>query len=167
MGWRAGRATFSTTRPAFFFVSIRSVVNSLFAKISISVIFTPMNQSTRDKLRAATLGAKNNFQKKVVTINGESFELRQMSIRDRSEVRALTVDENGFSDPYAFNVRSVIRCTYAPETGEKVFEDADFEALMDLPADSFMDLLVAEMAKMINVSTDTEKKHSKTSRKSG
>ena len=118
----------------------------------------------RDTLRQATLGAKKHFRKEIVEFNGQEFEIRQPTIKSRSELRAkcTTVTKDGVSfDTFEFLVWSVIQNTYVPNTDERVFDDTDYNVLVENPTGGFMDKFSEIASKLLNVDTETKKKFSK------
>ena len=75
-----------------------------------------MNNS-RDVLRSATLGSKRVFAKEVIEFAGHQFEIRQPTIKQRSELRkkCTSISPNGVEfNMFDFLVWSVIYNTYVP-----------------------------------------------------
>jgi hypothetical protein len=105
--------------------------------------------SKRDALRSKTVGAKKNFRTQIVTVDGEPVEVRQLSVRDRLDVYNRST-KNGQLDPLQFQIWSVIATCYVPETNEKLFEDADYDSLMDQPTGGFVDTLSEAAVNMLN-----------------
>ncbi len=103
--------------------------------------------SLKNKLRNATIGKPPKFRSEIITIEGEEFEIRQPSMETKAELMRKSKLRFGTSeqdqmeriDILALQVWSVIYCTYVPDTDEKVFSAADFDALKAMPTGSFVD----------------------------
>ena len=119
--------------------------------------------TTLEKLRAKTLGKSKSFKKELIEIEGEKFELRQPTVRQRGEIRkrCTSIDGKNFDfDMFEFMIQCVIACTYVPDTDEKVFSDEDYQALQELPAGGWLDDLSEKAIELCNVKGDVEKKNS-------
>lgn len=119
--------------------------------------------STRDRLRAATLGEKRVFRRVEVEYGGNKFELRQPSIRMRQRMNSKCTDGKVFEFEM-FVLYAIIECTYVPGTDERVFGDADFDTIVDAPPGGFLDALIEAILPLLNVE-DERKKKSPTTRK--
>jgi starvation-inducible outer membrane lipoprotein len=104
--------------------------------------------SQRDALRSKTVGAPKNFRSKVVTVDGDDFEVRQLSVRGRLDVYNRST-KNGILDPLQFQIWAVIATCYVPGTAEKVFDDTDYDLLVDQPTGSFVDKLSEAAIEML------------------
>lgn len=105
-------------------------------------------------MRANTLGAKRDFKKEIVTIEGIEYEVRQPTLRERSDLRKRCSSISGETmkfDIFEFLIWAVIGFTYVPNTDEKVFEETDYDALSDLPAGGWFDELSEVASKLTNV----------------
>lgn len=125
-------------------------------------------QDLRDLLRAAAIGGNAEFKKETVEIDGNTFVIKQPSIKARGQVmdKCTTIGPDGksvFKMP-VFMLMSVIECTYTPE-GEKVFSEEDFDTLEAAPAGGVVDQLIGVATKMINVEVDSRKKPSQETQK--
>lgn len=108
-------------------------------------------------IRAALLGAKVEFASKEVTVCGIKVEVRQPSVKSRRDLfKRATID--GVMDSSEFMVWAVIYNTYVPNTEERVFEDTDYEALVERPVGGFMDQISESAAEMMNVEEGVEAK---------
>ena len=121
---------------------------------------------SKQKLRALTLGRKKTFEKRIIEIEGEKFEMRQPTIGQRGEIRNKSMkvgmhdgEETTF-DMFGFLICAVVELTHDPETGERVFSDEDYEELQSLPAGGWFDKLTKEAADLCNVQDDEVKKPS-------
>ena len=120
-----------------------------------------MSETQLEKLRRLTLGAKRDFKSELVEYDGEKFEIRQPTIKARSELRekCTTISDDGVQfDMFEFLVWAVIHNTYVPDTQYRVFEDTDYEALVQNPIGGFMDQFSEVAAKLVNVETASKKK---------
>lgn len=106
--------------------------------------------SKRDALRSKTVGAAKKFRTELVTVDGEEVEVRQLSVRDRLNVYNRST-KNGVLDPLQFQIWAVISTCYVPGTNEKLFEDADYDGLVDQPTGGFLDQLSEAAINMLNV----------------
>jgi len=113
----------------------------------------------RDKLRAITLGATKKFERKTVEIEGNVFEVRQPTLKERGAFRkkamTLKTDEAGDSqadfDIFEFQVQAVMGLTLVPDSDEKVFEEADRESFESSPCGGWFDKLAAVASELCNV----------------
>lgn len=112
--------------------------------------------SVRDQIRAATLGEKSEFRSEVVKYNGVEVEVRQPSVKARKELFKRCMDEAGRVDTMEFLTWSVIYNTYVPNSNELVFEDTDYDAMVEKPAGGFMDQFGEVAARVMNVEEDED-----------
>jgi len=105
--------------------------------------------SKRDAIRSRTVGGKKNFKTEIVTVDGEEIEVRQLSVRDRLDVYNRS-SKNGVLDPLQFQIWAVIATCYVPGTKERLFEDTDYDSLIDQPTGSFVDQLSEAAINMLN-----------------
>ena len=108
----------------------------------------------RDRLLAST----PTFKSELVTITPDDkpmeVEIRQPSIAERAEIRDLCRKgdpDNAVFDLFAFLIWTVIKLTCVPGTTDRIFEDADYDALGKLPSGSWLDDLSEVASKMVNV----------------
>lgn len=109
-----------------------------------------MSTDARNKIRAATIGAKKNFRSEVVEYNGVEVEIRQPTVRARKTLYNECRDKDGNVDPMEFLVWCVVHCTYVPGTDDLVFEVGDHEAMLDQPAGSFVDQFGEKASELFN-----------------
>lgn len=108
----------------------------------------------KDKLRALTLGASKKFERKTVTIEGQDFEVKQPSLKERGEFRkkAMKISEDGTDfDIFEFQINAVMALTFVPGTEEKVFDSADRESFESAPCGGWFDKLAAVASELCNV----------------
>jgi len=119
-------------------------------------------KSMRDILRAKTVGAKKQFKSEIIEWNGEKFEIREPSVRQRAKILqasgAQSLDPNDI-DLAKFQTLAVIYCTYIPGTNERVFEEGDLEALMEMPSGTFVDDFAQIAFKYLNVQPEVAAKN--------
>lgn len=84
-----------------------------------------LEQTKRQVLRDKIFGSRNR-KRIVIDILGEKVELRQPSLGDLMDAR----EEKESKKVVA---RMIINYCYIPGTEERVFEDADVEAILALP----------------------------------
>lgn len=113
-----------------------------------------MAVNVRDAIRQKTVGAKAQFRTKVVEYEGLEVEFRQPNLRDRKALIARSRGESGEFDAVEFQVWAVILNTYVAGTNELVFEDTDYEVIMNSPSGGFVDIFAAEIAELLNVESD-------------
>lgn len=122
--------------------------------------------NVKDKLRNLTVGQAPKFRHEIINIEGEDFEIRQPSMKVKSELLRKSKMHFGGKeseqteklDFLALQVWSVIYCTYVPGTDEVVFTGADFEALSAQPAGSFVDKIATITTQLMHeVPTDDAK----------
>ena len=119
--------------------------------------------SNRDTLRKATLGATREFRKEIVEWGGQRFELRQPTIKARATLQSKCMKIAGKdvqTDTLNFMVWSVIQNTYVPGTDDLVFEDGDFDSLVEDPTGGFLDAFFEVAAELTNIDVAGAKKHS-------
>jgi hypothetical protein len=85
----------------------------------------------REALRKAVLDDKGLHS--TVEYNGIVFEMREPSVADGARIADAQRDgaEMSSMDSYKQLAQIVARCTYDPESGERVFDDSDIEALLE------------------------------------
>lgn len=129
--------------------------------------------NAKDKLRKLTLGAKRKFKIKIIEIgegegdDKEKFEVRQPTLRERSDLRkkCTNMNEDGIEfNLFEFLIWAVINHTFVPGTDEHVFTEEDYEALSNIPAGGWFDELSEAASELCNVggSDDAKKPSGKT-----
>jgi len=114
-----------------------------------------MSNEKRNKLRAKALGQKPVFQKELI----EGFEVRQPSLRDRSEIIKTVSDVEGKIDSEKFLTQCLINHIYVPDTDEKVFEIADIEAMISHPTGGLIDKLSQAAMRLFNIDIEAARKN--------
>ncbi len=123
---------------------------------------------SKDKLRAVTLGSNKKFERREVIIDGETFEVKQPTLKERGVFRKnamkLSADESGKGhadfDIFEFQIQAVLGLTVVPGTDERVFDESDREAFEACPAGGWFDSLASVATELCNVSDKAIKKDS-------
>ena len=104
---------------------------------------------------------RQDFAKEIVDVDGQNVEVRQPSLRIRSDVnrRAASVRKDGSFDidVLAMGLWLVIECCYDVETGEKVFSEADYDELAGLPSGGIIDNLIGVASQLSNLDVESKK----------
>jgi hypothetical protein len=124
----------------------------------------------RETIRAATLGRKSTFASKLVKLEGPDgapleVEVRAPSVRARGAILRkagmLAAEKPGGDEKQLLvehmQVEAVLQLSFIPGTNQRVFEEADREAMLEQPAGGFVDQLAEVALPMLNVS-DVERK---------
>ena len=96
--------------------------------------------SIRDKIFAA-----NDIRTEVVDIPewGVKVELRGKSVEQQWKLIEKCRRPDGSIDSELLSVETILACSYDPDTGERVFEDADRDMLRKKASGPFQKLLAA------------------------
>jgi hypothetical protein len=113
----------------------------------------------RDKIRAATLGAKKQFKRKLVKVGDAEIEVRQPSLKERGEIAKLTQGKTPANEGELI-AEGIIRLCYVPETNEPAFDRADKADIMEFPAGGMFDGLIAAVNEMFLVKAEDVQKNS-------
>jgi len=117
-----------------------------------------MSTSTRKSVRDALLGKAPEFKKEIVEYEGIEVEIRQPSMKVRKQVMKRATDKEGNTDIFDFLIWSVIENTYFVGSDEKIFEDTDYDSLVERPSGGFMDKFGEVAASLMNVEEDVSEK---------
>lgn len=93
--------------------------------------------SIRDSIRGKTVGSKSEYRTIEHKFDGETVVFKQPSLRQRKQLIDKSVVGKEV-DGVTMQVWAVIMLTYDVD-GNQVFDDSDFDALMNKPAGSFVD----------------------------
>lgn len=86
-------------------------------------------------LRSKLLGAKTQFKEVTVEHDGDTYVIREMSLKERRNLIKKCQGKDQQLDGTAFQIHSIIT-SVRDAKGKKVFEDTDAAALEELPATS-------------------------------
>ena len=117
----------------------------------------------REELRQATIGTRNPLRKIEVEYNDHTYEFRQPTIAEREAIRqGASFAGEGLGelrmDMAKHSVLFVISQTYIPGTDEKVFEDGDFDTLLNAPTGGFVEVFMLEIDKFFEINHKAVKK---------
>jgi hypothetical protein len=118
--------------------------------------------ATRDEIRKATLGRSRKLRSKVVNVDGVEIEVRQPTVRGRSEIMRRAKAMGGDTDRVdigEMQVTAMIECCYVPGTSDRVFGDTDRDALLDAPSGAYDELATVAM-ELMNVDREDVAKNS-------
>lgn len=101
---------------------------------------TPSVAPTRDEIRAQILGSK--AQSKVIEFFGAKIELRQPTL-------GVILEHRKASDDLDALQMMLISYAYVPDTTELVFDEADVDALMELPFGKDMNTLTTAVGELM------------------
>lgn len=116
-----------------------------------------MTESVRDSLRAHTLGRSRAPRTLVVEWEGKSFELRQPTRGEYDQIMRAAGAQiiDGKSTLETANLadaqrEAVLLLARVPGTGQRIFEEADRKALLEMPHEpgDFVDVLGAAAMKL-------------------
>ena len=101
---------------------------------------------TLSDLRSTILAA-SDIRSQIVEVPewGVSVEVRSMTARDRTRIMSEASKNDGVVDIGFMYVETVLTSTYDPETGLRVFEDSDRDAVMAKSASAIDRLAVLGM----------------------
>ena len=121
--------------------------------------------TARDAIRASAFQSRK-AKSQIVNFEGVDYEVRAPSVRARARILERggvleEVDSKGkkakSKDVGALSIAAVIACTFVPGTDERVFDDGDFDSLLDAPVGSLVDALSTPAFDFLNTNKDTEK----------
>lgn len=118
---------------------------------------------SRQTLRAATLGSSVRPANKTIAVEVDgvkhTFEVRTPSIAERGQIMkagGYNADGTIQSIEGIFRAQcvAIIKLAVDPDSGERVFEDADIDDLLAQPAGGWVDRLGRVAIGMLNVQED-------------
>ena len=110
---------------------------------------------SKEAIRKATLGQKQNFKSDIVMCNGVEIEIKQLTIFERNKLSMDSVNkETNTLDIISYQINSIIYCCYVPNTEEKVFDDTDKEVLKNSVSGGFADQLWEKIQELHYIKTD-------------
>lgn len=114
--------------------------------------------SIRDDLRSKILGKAPVFKSEIVEYDGCKYEVRQPSVRSRKNLFEKCMDEEGRVKTGDFLTYGVIYNTYVPGTNDLVFEETDYDVLMNQPSGGILDKLGAVASTLLNTEDESVEK---------
>ena len=109
----------------------------------------------RNKLRARALGSKPQFRSETI----QGYEIRQPSLRSRSETFKLATDSEGNVDSEKLMIAVLTNNVFVPDTDDLIFEVGDVEILMSQPAGGLIDELGQAALRLFNLDIETARKN--------
>ena len=139
--------------------------------------------SRRDDIRTATLGRNPQFRRKLITYfppkyidvlseetgdviglelngfeeKGIEVEVRQPTIKQRNSLLNGCRRDDGTLDEMEFILQCAIRFVYDPESGEQIYNEKDYAALVSQPAGDFVDQFGGEAIELLTLGTPEKK----------
>ena len=120
---------------------------------------TNKSTSARDHLRSLTVGSPKTFKKEIVEFGGESFDVRQPSIKALRQVAQAAEDKDGTTGLIDLGIWAMIFCTYVPDTNQLVFDESDHKEIMSHPKSPFIELLTSKSIEMITIDVEGMEKN--------
>lgn len=114
--------------------------------------------SIKDRIRAKTVGKTSDFKVTEIDYEGEKVAFRQPNLRERQQLLNKAKDGKGEFDYIKFSVYSVIYCTYVPDLSERVFDEADFDTMMESNTGGFIDVFGKQVAEILNTAESDDPK---------
>ena len=118
-----------------------------------------MSKTLRDKIRARTVGAKNQFKSELVDYFDVQIEVRQVDISSRSEYINSAIDKNRNANTLKLQINAVIASCFVPGTDEKVFEDTDYDVISESISGGYCDKLYETVQNLSNLTLEDAKKN--------
>lgn len=94
--------------------------------------------SSVSEIRAATLSITPKFVTRKYVVNGAEIVLRQPTIKTRGEIYRRSTGQDGKVDSDLKAIWTLIYCAVDSD-GNRVYSDADFDAMMECPTESWVD----------------------------
>lgn len=112
---------------------------------------------SRDTIRAAALG-ESKQRSEIVRWRDVEIEVRQPTVGQRSAILKAGGDRES-PDMGRMLAVATVRCSFVPGSGERVFDDADVDALLDQPCGGSADELGSAVLRLLNVSPEDARKN--------
>lgn len=108
------------------------------------------SSALRDEIRGKIL-ATHQLASEVIDIFGTKVELRQPTLQDVLLIQQAKEDSEDGAVPISAVAKVLIQYSYVPETNEKVFEEGDGPAIMQLPFGNDMIRVTDALEKLTKV----------------
>lgn len=115
--------------------------------------------SLKDDLRKLTVGSKSEYKTIQIDFKGSVVVFKQPSLRQRKDIITKSVGEDREIDGVSMQVWSVIYLTHDSE-GNRVFDETDYDSLMEKPAGSFVDTFAESAMKLLGNMEEDEAEQS-------
>ena len=113
---------------------------------------------SRDSIRSSILGKKPKFAKEIVEYKNNRYEIRQPTLRARREIMNRCTGNDGTIDMMSALIYLCIYNTYIADTDERVFEESDYEALLEEPTGGFIDEISIIASSLMNLEASAKAK---------
>jgi len=104
--------------------------------------------SIKDAIRARTIGAASKARTKTIEFQGVEVAFKQPNLSVQRQLISKAKGADGELDGVLFLVWSVIYCTFTPDLTERVFDEADFEVLMEQQLGGFLTAFSKEVGEV-------------------
>jgi hypothetical protein len=123
-----------------------------------AAVETPVEAEVRavssSELRQSIFKNAKKPQRRQYTFNGVQLEYVQPSIGSM-----YGKNENGDGPSKAFIIKSMIDNTVAPGTDDRVFEDSDYDAIMEMPATGDLQEITKIITELLDLKVDDKVKN--------
>jgi len=120
--------------------------------------------ANREDIRKATLGGDiSKVAKKVINIPGtdKKVEIRQLTLLEVKKLSEKVLDDKDKSktDAVKLIAYTVIACVYEPGTENRIYDDSDFNVIVNTPSNGVFDNLYSEISDLSDISLKEAKKN--------
>lgn len=143
-----------------------------------------MSNSTRDAIRSATMGQAQKLRSRRFEYHPPIFGEQEVTGSDGRTYTETVI--TGYGDPVTVEVRQpslvqrnklvkgagddqmrlvallTISQVYVPGTNERVFEETDYDSLLETPAGGFVDQFAEVAMELMNLNVEEQRKNSPT-----
>lgn len=102
----------------------------------------------RDELRLGTVGSPVVQNTAIVEWNGRKYEVRRPTLKQTQSIQAMSRKKNGEIDDGLALVQGIIHCVYVPGTNERVYEQADVDAIQGRGIEDFIGAFASALGKL-------------------
>lgn len=104
-------------------------------------------------IRSATIGSQNKFRSEKAKHGDIEVEVRQLSYADRTALLEKCTEGEKLNT-LKLQVYSVIYTVHDPETGERVFDESDYETMVEQPSGGYIDTFSKVAFKVLGLNTE-------------
>lgn len=114
---------------------------------------TQAKASTRDNLRSKMFNSEGSKAKRIpIVVNGIELEFRQPTIGTLNDL----VSDN---EDKSLAVVALIRFSYIPKTEDKLFDDADYDSIMEFAPTGDIREALNEISKLLGFAAEEKEKN--------
>lgn len=110
-----------------------------------------MTAEARNRIRSQVFSGKK-FKKKEIDLFGEKVEIRQPTV-------GMVLAAQQEQDRRKALVQMLVRYCYVPGTNERVFEETDFDAIMELPVGEWFTTLNNAIIELSDIDVGSAEKN--------